>query len=34
MGAVKRKSEEECKQDGKVGGEHQEYYVKGSCQQD
>ena len=27
MGAVKRKSEEECKQDDKVWGEHQEYYV-------
>ena len=29
----KRKSEEECKQYGKVGGEHQEYYVTRSCQQ-
>ena len=34
MGAAKRKSEEGCRQDGKVGGEYPEYSVTESCQQD
>ena len=33
-GAAKRKSEEGCRQDGKVGEEYPEYSVTESCQQD
>ena len=34
MDALKRWPEEDSSQDGRVGGEHQDYCVTGSCQQD